>query len=155
MTEKKIRALAAQALFNYQTTSMFTLMATCEYVVDTAVRDIPEITREARDDLWLRVWELTHDSEIQKAVEEKVAGYEASEEKAYVNWDPDNTQEENSVTLPDGSRIEVLNPMEVRFIPAASKDSINASVMFGGNQPLNTKPYSGTGKPVFKYRRKN
>ena len=82
MTEKKIRALAAQALFNYQTTIMFTLMATCEYVVDTAVRDMPEITREARDDLWLRVWELTNDSEIQKAVEEKVAEYEVSEEKA-------------------------------------------------------------------------
>ena len=51
--------------------------------------------------------ELTHDSEIQKSVEEKVAEYEVSEEKAYVNWSPDNTQEENSVTLPDGSRIEV------------------------------------------------
>ena len=155
MTEKNMRALAAQALFNYQTTSMFTMMATCEYVVDTAVRDIPVITREVRDDLWLRVWELTHDSEIQKAVVEKVAEYEASKEKAYVNWNPDNTQEENSVTLPDGSRIEVLNPMEVRFIPAAGKDSINASLMCGGNQPFNTKPYPGTGKPVFKYQRKN
>ena len=72
MTEKKIRALAAQALFNYQTTSMFTLMATCEYVVDTAVRDIPEITREVRDDLWLRVWELTNDSEIQKPLRKRL-----------------------------------------------------------------------------------
>ena len=122
MTEERLKAFAAEALFKHQTTSMFTLMANCEYVVETATRDMPEITREVRHKLWLRVWELTNDSEIRKAVEEKVAEYEASQEKYYVDWHPDNTPEENSVILPDGSRIEVVNPMEVRFIPAESED---------------------------------
>ena len=60
-------------------------MATCEYVVEDATRDMPEITRE-------------------------------------VDWHPDNTPEENSVTLPDGSRIEVVNPMEIRVVPAENED---------------------------------
>ena len=122
MTDERLKALAAEALFKHQTTSMFTLMADCEYVVEDATRDMPEITREVRHKLWLRVWELTNDPDIQKAVEEKVAEYKASEEWLYVDWHPDNTPEENSVILPDGSRIEVVNPMEIRVVPAESED---------------------------------
>ena len=66
--------------------------------------------------------ELTNDPDIRKGIEEKVAEYEASEEKYYVDWHPDNTPEENSVTLPDGNRIEVVNPMEIRVVPAESED---------------------------------
>ena len=122
MTEEKLKALAAEALLKHQTTGMFTLMATCEYVVEDATRDMPEITREVRHKLWLRVWGLTNDPDIRKGIEEKVAEYEASQEKYYVDWHPDNTPEENSVILPDGSRIEVVNPMEIRVVPAESED---------------------------------
>ena len=40
----------------------------------------------------------------------------------HVDWHPDNTPEENSVVLPDGSRIEVVNPMEIKVVPAENED---------------------------------
>ena len=80
MSEKKIRKLAQQALYEYRTASNCTLMATCEYVVD---RDNAKIPRKERHKLWLRVWELTDDPDIQKAVEKKVQKYEASQENGH------------------------------------------------------------------------
>ena len=119
MSEKKIRKLAQQALYEFRTTSNFTLMATCESVVDSAVWRKPEITRKERHKLWLRVWGLTDDPDIQKAVEKKVRKYEASQEKVTVDYHPDNTPEQNTATFSDGTQIRVDFPNSITITLAA------------------------------------
>lgn len=122
MSERKIRKLAQQALYEFRTTSNFTLMATCEFVVDSAVHGKPEITRKERHKLWLRVWGLTDDPDIQKAVEKKVRKYEASQEKVEkvtIDYHPDNTPEQNTATFSDGSQIRVDFPNRITMLPAA------------------------------------
>lgn len=110
MTEKKIRKLAQQALYEFRTTNNFTLMAICEFVVDAAVHGKPEITRKERHKLWLQVWGLTDDPDIQRAVEKKVRKHEASQEKVTIDYHPDNTPEQNTATFSDGTQIRIDSP---------------------------------------------
>ena len=86
MTEERLKALAAEALFKHQTTSMFTLMADCEYVVDAATRDMPEITRETRAQMVAPCLGADKRSRHPKSrIEEKVAEYESITRKA-IMW---------------------------------------------------------------------
>ena len=119
MTEERIRELAQQALFGHQTGSNFTLMGECEYVVDSAVRDMPEMTREARHRLWLRVWELTDDPDIRKAVAEQVAEYKATQEKfsaQLVSKETGETDDEVIATYSDGTQIRIY-PGGIQILP--------------------------------------